>query len=168
MFYRVGPSENLLLTRVISSAGILGDKELEALAAEFPAVALKVAGDRTSLRLREVSDVFADRKGLSRLKREIVFMMRIPPKYIGWENPVPICLPFTLTGGGEVGRPFVLHREPAEMVEWLYQAEVNAQAAEEYRRSQIRWGDLRKPLPPLPFMRGAPVTADFLNEEEDF
>jgi hypothetical protein len=166
MFYRVGPSENLLLTRVISSAGILGDKELEALAAEFPAVALKVAGDRTSLRLREVSEVFADRKGLYRLKKQIVFIMRIPPKYIDHDARVPIALPFTLTGGGQVGRPFVPHREPAEMVEWLYQAEVKARAAEEYRRSQLRW-EPHKPLPPPP-LKSSPSFAveDSLNEEE--
>src|SRR5262249_3962219 len=97
-----------------------------------------------------------------RFRREIAYMAQIKLPYIRQGDPVPLALPWTLTGGGRGGRPFVLHRQPPEVVEWLLQEEIKHRAVVEAERR----ADLlapRRPWKPLPWMT-TPITF----EEEDY
>jgi hypothetical protein len=174
IFSRTGPASNLLLSRAIASGYMIHDPALERLAEDFPKIALDLSDGADSIRLKPVYDVLAGRPeatdkrhgtvatpAITRIKNEIAFMMKLPPRYIGWRQPVPIALPFTLTGGGRGGCPFVLRRECPEVCEFLYQAELKAREVEHRERRKAMY-EPRRPLPP-PF----PWLKPFNDEEEE-
>jgi hypothetical protein len=171
VFLRTGPASSRLLSSVIASSSFITDTALEKLATELPLVALDLAGNATSVRLNKVLQILSGRPeandkrhgtlasvAITRLRQAIAHLAQTKLPYIPPGDPVPLALPWTITGGGRAGRPFVLHREAPEMCEWLVQAEVDHRAVEAAERKAAMYAPRR----PLPWMK---ATANILEDE---
>jgi hypothetical protein len=158
------PAGNLLLSALLASSWSLPDEALERMAAQVPVIAEELANGRDEVRLNQVYEVLAQhplagdlRNGTTiltaykRLRRAVEYLVVDPPSYIAKGSAVPLALPWTLTRGSGSGRPLVLRREPAELVEWLHMSEIAARA-ERRRELRRRAQEPRRPLEPLPFM----------------